>query len=308
MFTYLKVKNFALIEDVEIEFKTGFTAFVGETGAGKSLLVDAINILSGARSSVSYVKNGTDFAEIQGAFYLPASHVIFKILQQADIEVEASEDIVVSRRITKEGRTICRIQGNVVPAQLLKQMMSKLVDIHGQHENNYLLEDKNHLFLIDVFAKNNKETSNYQQCYQMYFELQKKQKAFDTLKEELTNLSDYKKQLETLQNANVEADELELLQKQFAELKDFSANFDMLQQVQVVLNNDAIMSELYGSMKILEAATTPDLVVLSERMHSAYYELEDIRMAIADEVDTLANQKEMQGMIEARISEIFTLQ
>lgn len=308
MLTFLKVTNFALIEDVEIEFKTGFTAFVGETGAGKSLLVDAINMLSGARSSASFVKKGTDYAEIQGAFFLPEDHVVYKILEQYGVEVEPGEDILVSRRITKEGRTTCRIQGIVVSAQVLKQMMNKLVDIHGQHENNYLLEDKNHIALLDIFAGNSQELSAYRTSHETYQKLIAYQSELERLKDEVQSLPLFEKQLDELIEAKIEEGEIDTLKQQFQDNKEITENFHSLQQAQALLTETEITSHLYTLQQLMQQTANPNLLAMKERISSVYYDLEDMERTIHAEVDSFEMMIQAQSELEARMDQIFTLQ
>ncbi len=306
MFTYLKVKDFALIEDIEIEFKPGFTAFVGETGAGKSLLVDAINILSGARSSTSFLKKGSDFAYIEGGFFLEENHAILQFLRKHDIEIEPGEDMLVSRKITKDGRTTCKIQGNTVPVQLLKQVMNKLVDIHGQQENSYLLEQKNHLFLLDIFANNRELLGKYKYEYTKLQKMLAEKQQLAKLQDEITQLPAFEKQLSEIIQANIQPGEIEEITEQFQALKDFSKNFDVLQETQQMLKKYQVSLQLYQATKNLEKLAAKEET--TKRLFSIYYELQDIEDELTSDVDSLVSQKAQQEEIEQRISQIFSMQ
>lgn len=306
MFTYLKVKDFALIEDIEIEFKPGFTAFVGETGAGKSLLVDAINILSGARSSTSFLKKGSDFAYIEGGFFLEENHAILLFLKKHDIEIEHGEDMLVSRKITKDGRTTCKIQGNTVPVQLLKQVMNKLVDIHGQQENSYLLEQKNHLFLLDIFANNRELLGKYKYEYTKLQKMLTEKQQLAKLQDEITQLPVFEKQLSEIIQSNIQPGEIEEITEQFQALKDFSKNFDVLQETQQILKKYQVSLQLYQATKNLEKLSAKDET--TKRLFSIYYELQDIEDELTSDIDSLVNQKSQQEEIEQRISHIFSMQ
>lgn len=306
MFTYLKVKDFALIEDIEIEFKAGFTAFVGETGAGKSLLVDAINILSGARSSTSFLKKGSDFAYIEGGFFLEENHAILLFLKKHDIEIEHGEDMLVSRKITKDGRTTCKIQGNTVPVQLLKQVMNKLVDIHGQQENSYLLEQKNHLFLLDIFANNRELLGKYKYEYTKLQKMLTEKQQLAKLQDEITQLPVFEKQLSEIIQSNIQPGEIEEITEQFQALKDFSKNFDVLQETQQILKKYQVSLQLYQATKNLEKLSAKDET--TKRLFSIYYELQDIEDELTSDIDSLVNQKSQQEEIEQRISHIFSMQ
>ncbi|MGL5043222.1 MAG: DNA repair protein RecN [Culicoidibacterales bacterium] len=306
MFTYLKVKNFALIEDVEIEFKTGFTAFVGETGAGKSLLVDAISILSGARSSVSFLKKGADFSYIEGGFFLKEGHSVLAMLEQNDILFEPGEDILVSRKITSDGRTVCKIQGNIVPVILLKKLMTKLIDIHGQQESSYLLESKNHLFLLDIYAKNSQVLLAYKMAFNEYSQIFVEKEELAALKSEIERLPQYEEMIEQLAKADIKKGEIEEITEQFKALKDFGQTFKLLTETQQNLQKNNLSLQLYQAADTLEKVSQKG--ELASRLNSLYYELQDIEDELSAEIDAFANQKAQQYQIEQRIETIFSLQ
>jgi len=306
MFTFLKVQNFALIEDIEIEFKTGFTAFVGETGAGKSLLVDAINILSGARSSSSYVKKGTEFADIQGGFYLPKQHRVYKLLGENDIEVLENEDILIQRRIMHDGRTICKIQGKTVPAQTLKTLMYLLVDIHGQHENSYLLAPKNHLALLDIFGDTNETKQAYFTTYKTYKELFDRKLQLADVQEEIKMLTTYEEQLAELQALQITNDKIVEIKQQFQEMKQLGKDYDILQEFASCFGRGTIVEAIYAMQKSAERLNDkPELV---QRIASIYYELQDIESDVNQQIGQFLEQKQQQFELENRMETIFSAQ
>lgn len=306
MLTSLKVKNFALIDDVELDFKDGFTAFVGETGAGKSLLVDAIHLLSGARASFEWVKKDADFAYIEGNFFLPPQHTVFRILQQFDIELETGEDLIISRKITKEGRSICRIQGVTCSLQQTRQIMTKLVDIHGQQANSYLLDEKNHLFLLDIFAQNKTLLQEYQKNYNDFLELQKTAQKLLAAEEDLDSLSKYEKDLAMLIEANVQKNELDDLYDELKTLKNEAMAFDILYEAKQHFLEDQVIEKVYTLLKLLEKTVTT--TSFFERMQTCYYEMKDVEEEVDAQLENLRMQKQQQLKLEERISQIFTLQ
>ena len=311
MFTYLKVQNFALIDDVEIDFRRGFTAFVGETGAGKSLLVDAIDLLSGARSSANFVKKGTEMASIQGSFYLPTTHPVFQILAEDDINVEPGEELLVQRQIMVDGRSICRIQGVKITANTLRAVVGLLIDIHGQHESSSLLNNKNHLSLLDTFAQNDRELGAYHQEYDTYQKLLQEQKKLQQLADEIEKIAHYEKQISELEKEHITQHEIKEIDERLQTLRTFNRNFDTLVSIKKLFSESNLVTNLYQiqhafrTIQQTSQETSDDYV---KRVESAYYDLQDIEMTISEQVNSFLEQKEEQEQLERRIATIFSLQ
>ena len=134
MLSELSITNFAIIESLSISFEKGLTVLTGETGAGKSIIIDAIHLLVGGRGSSDFVRHGEDRAEIEGLFLLENASTVYDKAQELGIKIE--DDMVVLRReITKSGKSVCRINGKLVTIAILREMGGSLVDIHGQHEH-----------------------------------------------------------------------------------------------------------------------------------------------------------------------------
>ena len=153
MLSELSIKNFAIIEALSISFEKGLTVLTGETGAGKSIIIDAIHLLVGGRGSSDFVRYGEDRAEIEGLFLLQkSSHPLYAKAQELGIEIE-DQMIVLRRDIYKSGKSVCRINGKLVTISILREIGSALVDIHGQHEHQELMDETRHLSLLDQFGK-----------------------------------------------------------------------------------------------------------------------------------------------------------
>lgn len=150
MLINLDIKNIALIEQLDIEIKEGMTVLTGETGAGKSIIIDAVNLLLGARTNKSLVRYGTDKARVQGLFSV--NEKIGTVLSEQGIDADG-EDIVVSREITADGKSVCRINGALVPQSVLREVGSFLINIHGQQDNQALLNPSKHIDFLDGYAK-----------------------------------------------------------------------------------------------------------------------------------------------------------
>lgn len=141
MLAELAIKNFAIIESISISFQKGFTVLTGETGAGKSIIIDAIHLLIGGRGSSDFVRHGEEKAEIEGLFLVEDDHPSIEKLAVFGIEMEDGM-IVLKRDMYASGKSVCRINGKLVTIATLREIGRTLVDIHGQHENQELMDEK----------------------------------------------------------------------------------------------------------------------------------------------------------------------
>lgn len=173
MISKLKIKNFALIKEQEINFTNGLNVLSGETGAGKSILINAINFILGNRADKSYVRTGEQLAEVNAVFELENNNEVLSILQ--DFGIEQDVELVISRKLFKDGKNEIRVNGEQVNLTMLKKVTSKLVDVYGQHEQQTLLNVSEHIKFIDVYAG----------------------EKLESLKSELNNQLEIKKDVET---------------------------------------------------------------------------------------------------------------
>lgn len=153
MLRELSIRNFAIIEDLTVSFLEGLTVLTGETGAGKSIIIDAVHLLAGGRGNTEFIRHGARKAELGGLFQISSSvHPVLKKLEEAGIEIE--EDTIILRRdLNDTGKSICRVNGKLVPLSVLRDIGASLIDIHGQHENQELMDEKQHINLLDQFAE-----------------------------------------------------------------------------------------------------------------------------------------------------------
>ncbi|MFL6562506.1 MAG: AAA family ATPase, partial [Bacillus sp. (in: firmicutes)] len=152
MLAELSIKNFAIIEALSVTFTKGLTVLTGETGAGKSIIIDAIHLLVGGSGSAEFVRHGEEKAEIEGLFQIDDNKhpVIAKALE---FGIDIDEGTVILRRdIAQTGKSVCRVNGKLVTISILREIGGTLVDIHGQHEHQELMNDSRHLTLLDQFG------------------------------------------------------------------------------------------------------------------------------------------------------------
>lgn len=152
MLKELVIRHFAIIEEVHIAFDHGFHVLTGETGAGKSILIDALGLVAGGRASADFVRHGEGKAEIEAVFELDQEHAARAPLVEWGFDEEELDQIIIRREITAQGKSTCRINGRVVTLSLLKQVGPRLIDISGQHEHQSLLKTEEHLEWLDHFG------------------------------------------------------------------------------------------------------------------------------------------------------------
>lgn len=152
MLVELSIKNFAILENLNINFNGGFNVLTGETGSGKSIIVEAISIVLGERASRDLVRTGCDKAIIEGIFYLKNPKKIEKILKEYGIDEDENNYLLLSREIFAEGRSVSRVNGRTVTLSMLNNITRNIIDIHGQHEHQSLLDVENHIKFVDAFG------------------------------------------------------------------------------------------------------------------------------------------------------------
>ena len=154
MIVELNISNFAIIDDLKINFVKGFNILTGETGAGKSIIVEGMGMILGQRANRDLVRKGSQKSTLEGLFYLenPVKDTINTILKDYGIDIDPNNYLLISREIHKNGRSVSRINGRTVTLTMLNKITENLVDIHGQHEHQSLLNISNHIKLIDTFG------------------------------------------------------------------------------------------------------------------------------------------------------------
>ena len=209
MLSELSIKNFAIIEALSISFDKGLTVLTGETGAGKSIIIDAIHLLVGGRGSAEFVRHGEEKAEIEGLFQIEEHHPCSSKALEFGIEIE--EGMVVLRRdISKSGKSVCRINGKLVTISTLREIGSTLVDIHGQHEHQDLMDETRHLPLLDQFGfeEISPSLSEYQDVFRRYEQTSQKLKSLSENEQQTAHRLDLIQfQFDEIQKANLKLHE-----------------------------------------------------------------------------------------------------
>ncbi|MGL4624580.1 MAG: DNA repair protein RecN, partial [Culicoidibacterales bacterium] len=310
MLTQLRIENFAIIESLQIDFQDQMSVLTGETGAGKSIIIDAISILTGQRTSNEIIRYGTDFAYIEGVFSLEAQHPATQLLTENGIE--SDEMLILSRRIGQNGKSICRANGKAITVNILRELGNVLIDIHSQHETQYLLQAKNHLRLLDQFVDFSGIDQSYRQAYRAYSAAkqaleQEKQRVVTSEQLDL-----YHYQLEELQQAQIAPGELERLEQQHREYAHADQIRTTLTQSveQLTTTEHAILPALYQIKKQVEGLQryTSQYDGYSEQLTNLYYELDECVSGLVQESQQFDNQAQTLQEIEQRMSLIYQFQ
>ena len=232
MLSELSIKNFAIIEALAISFEKGLTVLTGETGAGKSIIIDAIHLLVGGRGSTDFVRHGENRAEIEGLFQiLNDHHPIYRKAQEFGIEIE-DEMIVLRREIYKSGKSVCRINGKLVTISTLREIGSTLVDIHGQHEHQELMDESKHLSLLDQYGSNRivQALEEYGEIYHNYEQTIRKLKSLNENEQQMAHRLDLIQfQLSEISQANLQLNEDETLMEEKKRLSNFERIHEAVQ-------------------------------------------------------------------------------
>ncbi|MCY7833417.1 DNA repair protein RecN [Bacillus spizizenii] len=309
MLAELSIKNFAIIEELTVSFERGLTVLTGETGAGKSIIIDAISLLVGGRGSSEFVRYGETKAELEGLFLLESGHPVFDVCTEQGIDV-SDEMIVMRRDISTSGKSVCRVNGKLVTIASLREIGRLLLDIHGQHDNQLLMEDENHLRLLDKFAGAEVESAlqAYQEGYQRYMKLLKKLKQLSESEQEMAHRLDLIQfQLEEIESAKLELNEDEQLQEERQQISNFEKIYESLQNAYNALRSEQGGLDWVGmasaQLEDISDINEP-LKKLSESVSNSYYLLEDATFQMRNMLDELEYDPERLNYIETRLNEI----
>lgn len=282
MIESLYIENFAIIDQVQIDFQSGMTVLTGETGAGKSIIIDAIGQLIGQRSQPSFVKNGADYAFIEGVF--SSNKEIDKILLDNNFPID--EHLVISKKINRDGKSAIKINYRNSSQLLLKKIMSQIVDIHSQFETHQLFNESYHLKLLDNFIGNELTDlkKEYLTLYQTYKNLN--QKYLSLTKEELTDeqLDFYLAQLEEIEELDLENFDEEEFLKERNNLLNYEKNSQHIKNYKALMDSSKGIMDLFKqSLNELSYIEIDDIKHNYDQLYDLYYTVDGINQDIYDQ-------------------------
>ncbi|RGG96515.1 DNA repair protein RecN [Coprobacillus sp. AM26-5AC] len=282
MIESLYIENFAIIDQVQIDFQSGMTVLTGETGAGKSIIIDAIGQLIGQRSQPSFVKNGADYAFIEGVF--SSNKEIDKILLDNNFPID--EHLVISKKINHDGKSAIKINYRNSSQLLLKKIMSQIVDIHSQFETHQLFNESYHLKLLDNFIGNEliDLKKEYLTLYQTYKNLN--QKYLSLTKEELTDeqLDFYLAQLKEIEELDLENFDEEEFLKERNNLLNYEKNSQHIKNYKALMDSSKGIMDLFKqSLNELSYLEIDDIKHNYDQLYDLYYTVDGINQDIYDQ-------------------------
>ena len=308
MLQTLSIKQFAIIDELEIHFSDGLTVLGGETGSGKSIIIDAIGQLIGMRASSDYVRHGEKKAIIEGIFDIDESKDVIHILHNLDIEID-EDFLLVKREIFSTGKSICRLNNQIVTLQDLRKVMQELLDIHGQHETQTLLKQKYHLKLLDDYAEDKylSTKEKYKNVFNQYKSKTKELEELESADQALLQRLDLMKfQYEELEEASLKEGEIEQLEVDIRRIQNSEKLSMALNNAHVTLTDEhAITDRLYELSNHLQSIDDilPDkFSKLKEDIDQFYYTLEDAKHELYDEMSNTEFDEQMLNELESRMN------
>lgn len=303
MIKNLYIQNFILIDQLNLEFHSGFSAFTGETGAGKSILIDAISLLGAERASSSFVMKGKERAVIEGTFDLSRDPHARQVLNDAGFDI--GDEVTFTREIHAGGKSVARIDHRIVSLSLMRECLRNEIDIHGQRDNAYLLNTSSHIRLLDEFLQDGEEVKAVREAFYVYDGLCREKEAAlqETYNE--NDLEFFTYQANEIEEADLKPqEEAELLakEKQFKAVRD---SFDKLNQIFQLYDED-LSGSLYELNRTVQSLHGSDAIeTIQETVNDAYYALSDALDQLHDMADEMAMSEEDVNAMEERL---FTIQ
>ena len=311
MLANLKIENVAVIEKAEVNFTPGFNVLTGETGAGKSILIDSINAILGNRTSKDLVRTGAAKAVIRAAFEQVPPAVLDKLEQSG---YERSEALLLSREITAEGKSSCRINGMPATAAILRELCGGLININGQHDSVGLLNPAHHLGILDDYAQNR---TVFQEYYTLYRELVRVKRELDALitdeaeKQRKIDLLQY--QVQEIEDAGLTAGEEQTLENRRKVLSNASAIRDRLAQSYALLSGS---DDAAGAVDLLGEASNavdaaaqldPALTAAAGQLLDLYYNAKDVAADLIGRLDAYDTNDAELDEVEQRLDLLYRL-
>ena len=311
MLNQLSIRNVAVIDKLDINLHDGVSVLTGETGAGKSIIIDSINMILGDRANKELVRYGTDKAVVQAVFDAPKS--VINILEENDIDVE-DETVIITRQVTKEGKSAARINGMVVTLNILREISDRLINIHGQHDNQALLTPIRHITFLDAYADNEEYINRYKDILSKKREIEKKISSLEMDEQEKMQRIDLLEyQVTEIKKASLEKGEEDDLREQ----RDIYTNAEQItksvnEAYMNLYEGDEIQSAYDGiSIAVNEifqiSDLNPQLKSIYDTLNEIMYSLEDTAHEIKEFGETVEFDEQTLNEIEERLDLISRL-
>ena len=289
MLKYLHIENIAVIEKTDIEFSQGFNVLTGETGAGKSIVIDSINAVLGERTSKELIRTGCDYGEVS-ALFVDISQNALKELENYGFYPDEEGSFLVVRRLNVSGKGLIKVNGKPVTASELREISTFLINIHGQHDNQALFNPEKHCFYIDSLADNKEEIDEYYSEFKKLNSIRKELSSLEFDENEKQHKTEILKyQIKEIEDANIKVGEISELKEKRILAENYQDKINSLNSVFHIFNGndekDGAITLLKNSLKHLIKINNPD----SEKLNEIISSLQDINSNISGEIFNLSS-------------------
>ena len=306
MLLEISIKNFAIIEEISLNFEQGMTVLTGETGAGKSIIIDAMNMMLGSRATTDVIRHGAAKAEIEGLFSLENSRALREIFEEQGWEL--TDELIIRREILQNGRSVNRINGQMVNLSVLKAVGQHLVDIHGQHDQEELMRPQLHIAMLDEFgsAEFLHLKGRYQETFDHYRSLRKQVLTLQKNQQEhKARIEMLEFQMAEIESAALKSGEDIALHQERDRLLNHKLIADTLTNAYTMLDNEdfSSLTNVRSAMNDLESIEDydPSYKELSASLSETYYVLEDVSKRLEDILDGLDFDGDRLLQVESRL-------
>ena len=312
MLLEISIKNFAIIEEISLNFEKGMTVLTGETGAGKSIIIDAMNMMLGSRAATDVIRHGAPKAEIEGLFTVESNRHLTTLFEEQGLEW--TDELIIRREILQNGRSVSRINGQMVNLSVLKAVGQHLVDIHGQHDQEELMRPQLHIAMLDEFgdAAFFQTKDAYRQTFEDYKRLRKQVVELQRNQQEnKARIEMLEFQIAEIEAAALEVDEDLRLEQERQRLLNHKMIADTLTNAYTMLDAEEFSSlaNVRSAMNDLESIEEydPSYKELSSQLSETFYALEDITKRLEDVVDGLEFDGNRLMQVESRLDLIHSI-
>lgn len=311
MLSNLQIENIAVIKSASIDFENGFNVMTGETGAGKSIVIDSLNAILGERTSRELIRSGADSASVCAEFQNVGDNVKNELEK---LGIEKDDTLIVSRKLTPDGKNVCRINGMPATVSMLKALGVQLVNIHGQLDNQSLLSPETHCFFIDKLAGSGRELNKFKELYSLYIKKENELKSLNTdVNEKNRRLDILNYQIEEIQKADIRPGEKDELTEKLGFLRNAEKVLDLLHTAYAALNGDGEMPGAAdiaadAASKLLSAADySSDFTETANGVNDAAMNLSAYTEELRDKIYSLDYDPNETERAEERLDVIYRL-
>ena len=311
MLSNLQIENIAVIKSASIDFENGFNVMTGETGAGKSIVIDSLNAILGERTSRELIRSGADSASVCAEFQNVGDNVKNEL---ETLGIEKDDTLIVSRKLTPDGKNVCRINGMPATVSMLKALGVQLVNIHGQLDNQSLLSPETHCSFIDKLAGSGRELNEFKELYSLYIKKENELKSLNTdVNEKNRRLDILNYQIEEIQKADIRPGEKDELTEKLGFLRNAEKVLDLLHTAYAALNGDGEMPGAAdvaadAASKLLSAADySSDFTETANGVNDAAMNLSAYTEELRDKIYSLDYDPNETERAEERLDVIYRL-